>query len=240
MVDQRLLDSSTTSLREQCCSPFVSWMPTWNDPVAMNTLIAYAISYTHHTYLYFFDPNSGVPIQTRHFSLTVLGMWLFTVFPTRPHIGLLTLSLNHFLDLVEPAPKLSKLLKVHHIVTLTLLSWSYVYDFRNYGLIVMLAHDITDVPMFMIRIIRRLGIRQLSIQVPVWITVIVTWFVYRIHWFGVVIVNTWPHRNIGGWNGHVCIFGMILLWVLNVYWWLLTVKKGVSQVLGYAEEHHEE
>jgi len=232
MVDSRLLDTSTTALKEQCCSPHVTMVPDLQDPVAVNVAIAYGMSYVYHTYLYFYDSNANAKGPTfRHLAISAVGVYLLATCSSQPYMGLLVLSINYVLDLFAVSQdKLSSLLKVHHIATLTLLSWSYMYDFRNFGLIVLLAHDISDVPMFVIRLVRRYGASD-YIQIPIWFIVVVTWFVYRIKWFGIVVVNAWTIRDVAGHSGTVCIVGMAVIWFLDLYWWLLTCNKGVQQFL---------
>jgi hypothetical protein len=82
------------------------------------------------------------------------------------------------------------MMKVHHMATILLLAVSWSHNFHFYGCFVLFIHDVSDVPMFAVRLLRdsaapHAKAKQLFV-VPV---LLFTWIYYRVGWLGVLIVQ---------------------------------------------------
>ena len=127
---------------------------------------------------------------------------------------------------------LRSMMKVHHMATILLLAVSWSHNFQFYGCFVLFIHDVSDVPMFAVRLLRdsaapHAKAKQLFV-VPV---LLFTWIYYRVGWLGALICQTavmtangapddpsWLYKALCG------VF-LFVLWTFNVYWTSLVVKK---------------
>ena len=66
----------------------------------------------------------------------------------------------------DPVALKMPLMTIHHAVTLALIAASWYYNYESYGAVIMFINDITDVPMFALRIARKEG-RSLAWQTPI-------------------------------------------------------------------------
>lgn len=192
-----------------------------NDPYV--TLL-YGMSTIFHIITYFEYDRPGKYTTALTASLVVKSSW-----------PLLIAFLYHFYNPNDD--KLTRLMKYHHFITFVLLYMSWIYDYRNYGVIVLFISDFTDISMTLLRYIRKTnGI--VFVQFCVWCLTLTAWFYWRIYFYAQLINNSWTFPN--SLEKNIQIFVMLLSWSLNVYWTLLLLKKGLVQAFTRQQELSEE
>jgi hypothetical protein len=138
---------------------------------------------------------------------------------------MLSFSYHVGLYMFDPASKRMHLIRVHHITTLILISYSWYANYVAFGAIIMLINDITDVPMFILRNSRKNKSSEIVQYISAFI-VIVSWILLRIIYLGYLIIIVF---SINIWVA----FFLWVLWCLNVYWVYLVISKSIYILLGY-------
>ena len=141
--------------------------------------------------------------------------------------------------LLQPKNELSMEIWLHHFITIVLLFGSWYHNFLLHGFVVLYLHDISDIPMFMIRLTRSLDGSNYSnkqeyvcttiLQIALVPILIVIWFYYRIYLFGIYNYNLNTiyfsnHENSEFIEKIMCSCLGILL-CLNNYWFSLIIQK---------------
>lgn len=217
-------------------------------PEPWGVRLAYLLSTTYHGVLYFWDPMSTTTLKARHVATIMLGTSL--LFYEQLGWGLLIMLTNYFfdsIDFVEHRLKkvhknrlvIASMTKVHHMVTIMLLGVSWIFGFAAFGMVVLFIHDVTDVPMFVIRIVRRRN-APTSVQTPLAVSVIFTWVYYRVWCLLQVILQAilildkrWKEVNQHGLTlcAYSCIGGLSILWMFNSYWTYLVISKSIRELI---------
>lgn len=215
-------------------------------PTAVSLI--YLAASTYNCILYFWDPVESSRLRLHH----LLSIFLGTTFAmtSRTDLLILTLLITYIVDTFIFVSRFQKsqgssaclrsMIKIHHMATILLLAVSWSYGAHFYGCFVMFVHDVTDVPMFAVRLLRHnpnanLNVKQ-AIVVPI---LLFTWIYYRVYLFGNLI---WNVVFTDGTIQHlsnpdnfiavlVCTLGMFVLWTFNVYWTCLVVKKTALSLL---------
>lgn len=228
-------------------------------------ILPYTMSTAYHCILYFYDPLSDQKVQTHHVVTVLFGTALFMY--GYLGYGFLVLFINYVIDMSsfirhrlknvdESRVVVMMMTKIHHMVTLSLLGLSYIYNFTAIGMIVMYIHDVADVPMFVLRVIRKKQSKQSVAMVLVGAGVIFIWMYYRVYCFGKILYDTADELNLA-WSfpsRHAdlfvqsrlvpvacCVFGMTILWLFNVYWTSLVIFKAIREkICGYKMENKNE
>jgi hypothetical protein len=137
------------------------------------------------------------------------------------------------------------MIKIHHMVTLLLLALSWTQNLRVIGIFILFIHDLTDVPMFILRILRRKN-AQFYKQVFSAIMVLWMWSYYRV-WkmsqftWGVIVYtieNPIISKQYPFYKS--CIIGLIILSVFNIYWTGLVYKKFTFEIVGVKTDQEDE
>lgn len=219
-------------------------------PEPWGVRIPYFLSATYHGVLYFWDPLSTTTMKAHHIATILLG----TVLMVYGELGwgLAVMMLNYLFDsadFVQHRLKnlhpnrivIASMIKIHHMVTILLLAVSWIYNFTSFGMIILFIHDVTDVPMFVIRILRRQGVSSSSIrQILVGVGVATSWIYFRVYWLGFYIVHAYTFsiqhyddvKKFKLTNAFwMSIGGMSVLWCFNVYWTFLVIYKFVREIL---------
>jgi TLC domain len=219
-----------TDYAKQAYSPIFE-----SEPWGVN--MCYILSTSYHCVLYFWDPLSNTQFKSRHLVTVMLATVLFSY--GQMLYGMCILFCNYIFDMLDFfSQKLDKsrmlvmvMTKIHHMVTLALLGASYIYGYTAYGMLVSFIHDVTDVPMFVVRILRKKHPTS-DMQVPVAIGIAVSWLYYRVYYFGCMILDassqtaTYPeelYRQV------FILSGLTILWMFNVYWTFLVIYKGIRE-----------
>lgn len=207
----------------------------------------YMIALAYNTLLYFSDPVESLPFRWYHALLIGLGPLWST--GARPYwlLGLLACTyvldwrqfLRQFAQGPSSSARLRVMTRVHHMATLMLLVVSWTFHYHYYGCFLMFLHDITDVPMFAIRLLR-----SSSRSPPLWPQLVVVpillamWTYYRIYLLGDFVGRALGY--LSGWSEQgmdlqhiegqelsswVCVAGLTVLWTFNVYWTALVAQK---------------
>jgi len=223
-------------------------------PEPWGVRVAYFLSATYHGVLYFWDPMSTTTLRAHHIATVMLG----TVLMVYGELGwvMLVMMANYLFDSVEFVQHrlkelhpnrvvIASMIKIHHMVTIMLLGVSWIYSFTAFGMIILFIHDVTDVPMFVVRILRRPGV-ALSTRVSLLaVAVVMTWMYFRVYWMGFYIVDGYTRRHQCPLNLVTPVWtalgGMVVLWCFNVYWTALVVYKVVREGLmgDKSSLHHE-
>jgi hypothetical protein len=114
----------------------------------------------------------------------------------------------------------------HHVVTLVLLLYSYYLNLTSVGVMIMLLHDICDVPFELAKLLKYSN-KQTAADAS-FAVFFVTWIVMRMVYFPLVVIRScWyesityaaiPH-NIEPQPHHFILNAMLLvLFVLHTYW----------------------
>jgi hypothetical protein len=206
--------------------------------------ILYLASFSYHLLMYFRDPSSGTVLRSRHLlvvsSVTILFIYKFTT------TGIMIIFLNYILDLwdfvfyklrgVDKSQIISvSIIKVHHILTVLLISLSWVYGLSSVGSTVMFINDVTDVPMFILRIIRRRKFSILS-QFPLVCIIITTWLYYRVFYMGHVVYELYSNFLLNNPLTYqippiTCAIFLNILLIFNTYWTYLVISKTIKFAL---------
>lgn len=124
-------------------------------------------------------------------------------------------------------------LVMHHLVTGTLLSVSFAYKYVWVGIFVMYVHSISDIPMYLLRYVRRQTTDK-KWQIPLVGWTLVSWLYYRLWFMGSLVYYCFLFVHILSEEQYVaaytCIGSLIALFLLNLFWWLLLVYKCVQEL----------
>jgi hypothetical protein len=127
---------------------------------------------------------------------------------------------------------------IHHIVTVYLIMLSWQYHLNIIGSLVMLLNDITDVPMTVLRVLHKQGVKKefvhlfnmakLFLACVVWIM----WMVYRIFFLGYIIYKSSlfyanhsdlkPDENVAFTS---LLISLSILFIFNLVWILQLSRK---------------
>lgn len=218
--------------------------------------LVYLIVSVYNTLLYFWDPLSNRPIRLYHMMALLIGP-LLLVYDHLSYLSCMMLAI-YLMDLTETllqykyAAQFDKrrmllgLIKFHHMVTLMLIGFSWVYGYVPIGIFILFIHDVTDVPMFVVRILRKKNAPE-SKQFLVAGIVIALWVYYRvismldilISVYNIVFVQT-LHVIPDQISAYACFYGLCALWSLNVYWTSLVIVKAGKVLMGHETEKDDE
>lgn len=123
----------------------------------------------------------------------------------------------------------------HHVITISLIILSHIYNFHRYGTVLLILHDISDVFLESAKCFNYIS------QVPRWkhwhiacdglfVGFVITFFVCRLVLFPRVFLLSLIVYSIGEYFGMYWIVGQIILWLmvslfcLHCFWFYLTIK----------------
>lgn len=224
--------------------------------------LLYLINTTYNCILYFWDPVESTQLRLHH----LLSIFLGTLFAAMQQTNWFCLVLvttyvidsfifvSKFRQSQRSSACLRSMIKVHHMATLMLMALSWIYNAYFYGCFVMFIHDVTDVSMFVIRLLRQHHDAHLMAkQVLVVPIILLTWSYYRVYLFGSLIADcvrhmVWPTESTAqhltdfradtfAWS---CVAGMFVLWTFNVYWTVLVAKKACLTLANRPGSEHDD
>lgn len=222
-----------------------------------SVLWIYSISFIYNMTLYFWDPVVSSRIKPRHLMIIITGtlLGLFSYYNSFVALLFFTYILDIY-DLVHLNMNIpdnnrlvvSTMTKIHHMVTLFLLMLSWTSQLCYCGIFVLFIHDVTDVPMFVIRIIRKQQKNMLT-QILTVVILIISWVYYRIFHFVDFLVMLHdiitqyeavnPLNDITG-NARICLYFLTILLLFNIYWTYLVSYKAIIQLkYGYTSIEEE-
>lgn len=135
-------------------------------------------------------------------------------------------------------------LVMHHLVTGTLLFLSLTYRYVSVGIFVIYVHSISDIPMYLLRHIRRYTANK-TWQIPLVVWTVISWVYYRLWLMGCLVYQCFYFVHLVPQEQHVwaytCIGALIVLLCLNLFWWVLLMRKCVKELYyGYDQTLHDE
>jgi len=133
-------------------------------------------------------------------------------------------SLIYQFTLIKRGDFLEMLL--HHVVTISLISFSYLNNYMQYGTLVLLVHDIPDIFTYLIKI--AVDTQHRMLNVVCFYLLVFSWGIGRLFIFPFVLI----YSTIFEASPHVygyTFFNLFLLSLLclHIYWYYLFVKIGM-------------
>jgi len=158
-------------------------------------------------------PFQAVPAEIRRFYLTAMGHHL-------SEVAMLLLEVRH--------PDFWEML-LHHIVSCTLVCFSYILNYVRLGSLVLLLHGATDVFIYLSKVLVDTGnIRAIALS---YFGLIAAYAYFRIYVFPIYVMHSgWVEsfQEVGyglfGWG--YLNFALSVLLLLHMYWFGLIIKIG--------------
>lgn len=116
--------------------------------------------------------------STKLFYLTQLAIWIYTAFSCK------------FLEAIR---KDYVVMMTHHVVTIALVMWSYIVGFLPVGVIVLVLHDLSDVPLDMLKMANYLkleGARGFFVCEILYVIMLVIWVYLRVYTYPTKLLYT--------------------------------------------------
>ncbi|KAF1335482.1 Longevity-assurance protein, partial [Globisporangium splendens] len=174
---------------------------------------------------------------TKLLYITQLAIWIYTAFSCK---------------FLEEIRKDYFVMMSHHVVTIALVTWSYVVGFLPVGVIVLLLHDLSDVPLDMLKMANYLkleGLRGLFVSELMFVVLLVDWSYFRIYLYPTKLLytamienreasmtmedahdftNLFPYPGPPSW----LLFNVLLstLYCLHIWWGFLIVRLAVGAI----------
>lgn len=161
-------------------------------------------------------PFQEIPAEIRRLYLTAIGYHLSEV----------------AMLLVETkAPDFWEML-LHHIITCSLMGFSYILNYIRLGSLVLFLHGLTDVPLYFSKAVTDtpyntlIALSYLTLVASYLVLRIVIYPLYMMHSAWVESKEEVPHDQLLGWE--FLNFAMFALFTLHMYWFGLIVKIGLN------------
>lgn len=115
-------------------------------------------------------------------------------------------------------------MRLHHICTITLVSFSYLTNGSHVGIIIFYLHDLTDIMVYLCKIVISLRISDAP-KLVVCAMLLLSFLVYRMYLFGYIIYAIIMYLNY--WHIFNCflIVCLCLLFVLHCWWIYCIIKR---------------
>jgi hypothetical protein len=101
---------------------------------------------------------------------------------------------------------------------------SWYFGYMEYGAFVMYIHDMSDIPLYVTRLLK-------NTNAPQWLQLcfvpfpLVSWFVFRLVLLPKYIYVWYFSQTIAPFMKFYCIPCLVVLYCLHLYWFLLMLKK---------------
>jgi ceramide synthetase len=180
---------------------------------------------------------------TKLLYITQLAIWIYTAFSCK---------------FLEEIRKDYFVMMTHHVVTIALVTWSYRIGFLPVGVIVLLLHDLSDIPLDMLKMANYLkmeGLRGFFVSETMFVIVFAGWIYLRIYTYPTKLLyttlvenreaamtmedahdwtNLFPNPGPPSW----LFFNVLLvtLYCLHIWWGLLLVRVAVGTLTKGAHE----
>ncbi|KDO28963.1 hypothetical protein SPRG_20068 [Saprolegnia parasitica CBS 223.65] len=114
-----------------------------------------------------------------------LAIWIYTAFSCK---------------FLEEIRKDYVIMMTHHVVTIALVSWSYAQGYLPIGVLILLVHDASDIPVDLMKMANYLklgGARGFFVTEILFAIVLSMWFVVRLYLFPTKLINSafWENRE---------------------------------------------
>jgi len=171
----------------------------------------------------------------------VFSVWPFDVLeqPIRLFYYLETglyihLTINHFFEVYR---KDFAVMLLHHVATMGLLAWSWLFNFTRWGILVMILHDVSDVVLEASKLCQYM---QLEVAKDCGFVIFaLTFFVTRLVMFPLYILKPAMFESYPVWGNLVLRYVLIallgVLQLMHVWWFSIIVKMVVMFARGEME-----
>jgi hypothetical protein len=144
---------------------------------------------------------------------------------------------HHVQEMIfEPTAELGIDIWIHHAATVLLIVLSWYGEFRLGGAFVMYIHDVSDILIYLVRIVRTLDKSTYTktainpfaqhLQTALMPFLLVGWFYYRIHLFAYFIRDVYYNIIPMIDNVHMTQLSLLVaLWCLHCFWFVMILKK---------------
>ncbi len=122
---------------------------------------------------------------------------------------------------------------VHHLVTLFLVGHSYMMQRTQDGVIVMLLHNISDVPTSFVRGL--IQTRYMAATVGIGVFMMLSWAYTRLYLFPQVIYQGYQKQFLakgGFYSEPYLTYELLILLILHTYWYYLFIAAFAKLIYG--------
>uniref|UniRef100_A0A8C0FEF5 Ceramide synthase 1 n=1 Tax=Bubo bubo TaxID=30461 RepID=A0A8C0FEF5_BUBBB len=141
----------------------------------------------------------------------------------------------------------SVVMLLHHVVTLTLIAFSYAFRYHNVGILVLFLHDVNDVQLEFTKLNvyfkHRGGVYHRLNDVISNIgclTFSVSWFWFRLYWFPLKVLYATCYSSLQSVPNIPFYFFfnalLLVLTLMNIYWFLYIVLFVAKVLMGQVQE----
>jgi len=135
------------------------------------------------------------------------------------HSFLFQFRMTHRADFVE--------MVLHHVITLFLISFSYLNNFTRIGTLVFLTHDFSDLFGYATKCL--VDTNASGLVLTAYGGLLLSWGFCRLFVFPAYIINTGLYIADNSWDGYwILNCMMIVLLCLHAYWFILFLKMGFT------------
>ncbi|KAM6395851.1 ceramide synthase 1 [Rhynochetos jubatus] len=141
----------------------------------------------------------------------------------------------------------SVVMLLHHVVTLTLIAFSYAFRYHNVGILVLFLHDVNDVQLEFTKlnvyfkhrggVYHRLNDVLSNIGC---LTFSISWFWFRLYWFPLKVLYATCHSSLQLVPNIPFYFFfnalLLVLTLMNIYWFLYIVLFVARVLMGQMQE----
>ncbi|DBA03318.1 TPA: hypothetical protein N0F65_011677 [Lagenidium giganteum] len=116
--------------------------------------------------------------STKLLYLTQLAIWIYTAFSCK---------------FLEEIRKDYLVMMSHHVVTIALVTWSYAVGFLPIGVLVLFLHDLSDIPLDMLKMANYMkleGLRGFLVCEILYVILLVDWSYFRIYLYPAKLIRT--------------------------------------------------
>jgi len=135
----------------------------------------------------------------------------------------------------------------HHIITCLLIGGSYLFNFTRAGNAVFVTMDFSDIFLSTAKSMKYLAFPGFITDM-MFVFFMITWVYTRHYLYGWIIYSTWaepclPENNkciwdplngywLTWWSRYIILFGLVLLQILMIYWFVLISRIALRVVTG--------
>ncbi|XP_048416165.2 ceramide synthase 1 [Stegostoma tigrinum] len=141
----------------------------------------------------------------------------------------------------------SVVMLVHHVITLSLIAFSYAFRYHNVGILVLFLHDVNDILLEFTKLNvyfkNRAGVRHKLNDVISNIgccSFAISWFWFRLYWFPLKVLYATCYSSLQSVPNIPFYFFfnilLLLLTLMNIYWFMYIILLVVKVLTGQVSE----
>jgi hypothetical protein len=158
-------------------------------------------------------PDSFFHIKPLYFNIYYLGALAFHITDLIWLIGIYELQTDFLMMLL------------HHMCTISLITFSYLSNYSNVGSIVLFLHDLGDIFVYIVRIFLNTRAPEI-LKISSGILLLVIYVYTRIYVFMDLLIEVFKGISTHFNWVNKCLWGfLVFLYILHLYWVFLILKK---------------